>query len=118
MLTSETVRPWRAAAADTMRAAAAKMRERAEQAGEGVWLPDGEYLETPTLDVRFADHHHLVPHVASWDPVVARATADLMDAGADEFDRREEKWGLMSLDGANPTADALVHLARTYLGEA
>lgn len=110
------------AAADTMRAAAAKMRDRAEQAGDGEWLPEvleggRAYVDTPTHDIGFHDMPHLVPHVASWDPVTARAAADLMDAGAAEFDRREEKHGTDGRDAMNTTGLALVNLARTYLGE-
>lgn len=120
-----------------MRRAAAKMRERAEAASAGPWEPN--VLGSEGYDVRatrprssgrssrlrvarcgyeeWETDKANAEHIASWDPLMAFVTADLLDAGADEFDRREEKYGTTGLGAMNPTGQALVELARTYLHE-
>lgn len=125
--------------AETMRRAAALMRERsdAQHVPNGPWKVAECHPETPsehrvlgTHSVVYADstiHAYVrgfkaqrVPvadHIAGWDPTVARAVADLLEAGADEFERRAAKHGIDSLTAANPTAHALVAIATTYLDE-
>lgn len=56
-------------------------------------------------------------HIASWDPAVARAVADLLDAGAEEVACRVVRDGEEILERANPVFHAMRELARTYLGE-
>ena len=109
-------------AAETLRRAAALMRERAEAATSGPWLADrvhsggvmGVAVTAPvelTADgsiigvtdiVVPADGHH----IASWHPAVALAVADWLDEAADVADMN----GFIE-------SDAALAVARAYLGE-
>jgi hypothetical protein len=100
--------------AETLRRAAALMRERAEAATPGPWI--GEYSghtghvvmdaeSTSALDhVASCSHYRAAfdsEHIASWHPTVALAVADLLDVIA--------TWDWV----ADPEALAV---ARAYLG--
>lgn len=117
------------AEADTMRRAAELMRKRAAKATyfhDAVsnlpvrWVAGlgGDVWDRGATPIGRVIDDHAAQHIASWDPVMARAAADLLDAGAQEFDRREAKYGPGSTTHANATGDALINLARTYLGDA
>ena len=114
--------------AETLRRAAALMRERAEAATPGVWrhtehgIEAGEYAEvivpgrvecmaycyggSSTLDGDRIDLDG--DHIASWHPAVALAVADLLDLLA----RRS-----ISTDLEHAERDAALAVARAYLGD-
>lgn len=108
--------------AETLRRAAALMRERAEAATPGPWRPyttggwgHGNYVTTDDLS-GVAMQYALVwrptdaEHIASWHPAVALAVADLLDntAGHVEYTGATE--------ASEDVRDALA-VARAYLGE-
>lgn len=101
-----------------MRRAATLMRDRAGAATGGPWFAVAAGVEGFGNVVQ--DRHILhndAEHIASWDPVMARVAADLLESAAAEFDRRAAKYGADFVSDANPTAHALIELARTYLHE-
>lgn len=104
--------------AETLRRAAALMRERAEAAtsgpwernGDDIWMPGDVIAVTTCRDVT-AD----VDHIASWHPIVALAVADSLFAAAahiESFDCEAH---------CEPSGCELVltatRTARAYLGE-
>jgi hypothetical protein len=123
--------------ADLMRRAATKVRATAAAASTGPW--DATVLGSEGYDVRaqrpptagrlsrlrvarcgyedWETDKANAEHIASWDPTVARAVADLLDAGADEIARRVARDGVEVLERANPVFHAMTELARTYLRE-
>lgn len=123
------------AAVEQLRGAAAKMRKRADEATlhpayDLPWMVDEGADGRATMVLAPKDVGgwdgivvgtcHAVPdaaHIASWDPTAARAVADLLDAGADEIERRVARDGEEILERANPVFHAMRGLARTYLGE-
>lgn len=88
-------------AVETIREAAALMRERAEAATQGRWesLERGDRLVAWRMDPsgEFDDDFEYVvdepmsnganaEHIASWDPAVALAVADMLDAEARAYE--------------------------------
>lgn len=118
--------------ADGMRRAATLMRERADAATPGPW-ESYQNIHAETAVCEFGrggfgvvalpatgrpDYGRAnIEHLAAWDPAVARAAADLLDAGADEIERRVARDGDQVLKRANPVFHAMTELARTYLQE-
>ena len=110
--------------AETIRRAAALMRERASGCEPRRWhwaaLGEKRYPQRVSSDGNvaliaetFIDPAHRpyeAEHIASWHPLVAAAVADLLDGEARMTDLRGN-----SVEGA--TFDAL-NVARAYLGEA
>lgn len=83
--------------AEILRKAASLMRERAEAATPGPWIPfDAD-----------ADH------IASWHPAVALAVADWLDATADDWDRSTAP---IPVSDIRLDARAALAVARAYLG--
>ena len=111
--------------AELLRRAATRARELADYAPDAPWAADVRDDGRAWVDVANEDDHawsmHGLPaaalHVASWDPAVARAVADLLDSGADEIERRVARYGEEILERANHVFDAMIALARTYLDE-
>ena len=120
--------------ADTLRRAAALMRERAEAATGGRWAHDTEgavrstaivasgskwtakryggcVVNRPSNPVDGSRANANADHIASWHPAVALAVADLLDAHADAElgDGYDESRDL--------TLQYLLRIARAYLGE-
>lgn len=115
-----------------MRRAAAKAREHADAATDGPWEAyaniHAEFAATEVGRGGFGvvalpptgrpDYGRAnIEHIATWDPTTARAVADLLDAGADEIERRVARDGAEVLERANPVFHAMAELARTYLRE-
>lgn len=120
-----------------MRCAARALRTRADAASDGPW--EANVLGSEGYDVRatrpptpgrlsrlrvarcgweeWETDKANAEHIASLDPTVARALADLLDAGADEIDRRVARDGAEVLERANPVFHAMAELSRTYLRE-
>ena len=121
--------------AETLRRAAALMRERAEAATPGPWTANvlgsegydvrSEHVPEKRLHrVRVSRHgwedwdtdRANAEHVASWHPAVALAVADWLDAEAavwDALDAHDRKFGTYT-----PQQGHAVIVARAYLGEA
>ena len=109
--------------ADTLRKAAALMRERAEAALRGPWEALGSEHALGYFDVvQPADMDREIAarvwpsnaeHIASWHPAVALAVADWLDGVAWAIDSDDE---LAEPGFGEPTAAFAV--ARAYLGEA
>lgn len=112
--------------AETLRRAAALMRERAEAATSGPWSvgPYHQLTSVLTEDGGLtiasvgAPHHPFVradaDHIASWHPAVARAVADWLDRKAE---RAEDMWLTHGQQMRGPEwLDALA-VARAYLGD-
>lgn len=111
--------------AETLRTAAAKIRERAEKAEQGRWKlwgmtvmsdPKGTSKVDDGIDVASAytpSWCERVPrtwnaeHIASWDPAVALVVADWLE---DVADGKAHGWGSVGMNHA-------LHVARAYLGE-
>jgi len=107
--------------ADTLRRAAALMRERAEAAVQPVdspgWIIDrkdryarpNEVYRGPTGagDVATAESAKTAEHIASWHPAVAQRAAETLEQHADLHD---------NYDCTHEPCAAL-DLARAYLGE-
>ena len=117
--------------AETLRRAAALMRERAEAATPGQWLVDadaadfpvlapdtsdftwdGVFICTTRLDEKADANRADADHIASWHPAVALAVADWLDGVAWAIDSDDE---LAEPGFGEPTAAFAV--ARAYLGE-
>src|SRR5690349_20508668 len=101
--------------AETLRRAAALMRERAEAATPGTWDPqdwDDTHVvisdpdQDPIAD-RIADEDDAL-HIASWHPAVALAVAVLLDKEAEAIE--SGNW--------RPCAYDALAVARVYLCEA
>lgn len=117
---------------ETLRRAAALMRERAEAATPSPWRAVGDQLRATAADALIEDnilvayatgHDHRLgikksgaapdaEHAASWHPDVALAVADWLDLTADF----EPQWAISR--GLQPVAQRALAVARTYLGEA
>jgi hypothetical protein len=108
--------------ADTLRKAAALMRERAD-------FPSPSFWSAAFIEGAFAAHEHVdidavgVPdtishaaeHIASWHPAVALAVADLLDNEASLIEGAASHPDLhMPLNSAR--CDLLLATARAYLG--
>ena len=118
----------RGMSAETLRRAAALMRERATDARAGTWLTAPSDL-TPDATLVLADWQHEprrvatcagslpegnlanADHIASWHPAVALAVADCIDAALCYFDPDEFS------EAEREMHDSLLTLARTYLNE-
>jgi hypothetical protein len=112
--------------AETLRRAAALMRERAEAARAGRWLADGSELFADWEDSRYIGvcdgslaegNVANAEHIASWHPAVALAVADWLDAQAadvESFVDGEVGWVTVEWRAANTAA---LIVARAYLGE-
>lgn len=116
--------------AETLRRAAALMRERAEAATPGPWRVGSEGSEGSRVNPRTGDKREdsrwiasvngrvqpedgrNAEHIASWHPVVALAVADWLDAVAAII---EEHGGFFDIEGMGDASTLAV--ARTYLGE-
>jgi hypothetical protein len=83
--------------AETMRRAAALMRERAEAAPGGPWRAKAGHLDGSPHYVNDADGHTAAEcwggseeatsaHIASWSPPIAEAVADLLGEIARQYD--------------------------------
>ena len=118
--------------ASLLRAAAAKMRERAEAATPGPWLTHemssifvGNQADGRTsglweivhmsadaltdLTPESANQHRAdAEHIASWHPAVALAAADLLDLAAAWVEDHPGSWP--------PANKAALAVARAYLG--
>lgn len=104
---------------DTIRQAAALMRQRAAQATPGPWYPDGDLgvyaYGAPDQDGCpdvFRDHGASladIEHMASWGPTVAVAVADWLDSIAERADAA-------GITGDRDEPHALA-VARAYLNE-
>jgi hypothetical protein len=118
--------------AELLRRAATEMRERADSATGAPWqcIPvEDEDGAADSYVIALTGHTSIgedvgesmtledAEHIASWDPVMARVTADLLDSGADEIERRVARYGEQILERANHVFDAMIALARTYLDE-
>lgn len=125
--------------ADLMRRAAERMRQRADAKSvpDGPWSVAECHPETRdesrvlgTHSVVYAgdtihayvkgmstERQQVAEHIAAWDPLMARVTAELLEAGAAEIDRRVARDGVEVLERANPVFHAMTELARTYLHE-
>jgi len=121
--------------ADTLRRAAALMRQRAEKATPGPWHAwlDGSdvYVESnPTGHMiasleRCEDPEHQKvlredegDYIASWHPAVAHAVADWLEYTANTFDIRQiGDPGLGDKGIYPPMCRPAVAVARVYLGE-
>jgi hypothetical protein len=116
---------------ETIRRAAALMRERAEDASPGPWVgfaypidSDGEGGEVVVRDpddfdvaLMTSDQFDDCPHIASWHPVVALTVADWLDQTAGDWQLIEDGvlWSrAITWDATKVRALAV---ARTYLGE-
>ena len=115
--------------AETLRRAAALMRERGEAAGAAPWYADARPAELPgdatstylrhsvwgtdaygkgnTPYIAEANGRSGAEHIASWHPAVALAVADWLDEAADEFGAQV---GSIWISCAQS-------VARAYLGE-
>ena len=111
--------------AETLRRAAALMRELAENAEPGVWKLWGMQVMADTSGTSNVDlatpvtnchtpsttdrllHTGNAQHIASWHPAVALAVADWLDVVADD--------GTADYDLINSEGEALT-VARAYLG--
>lgn len=110
--------------AETIRRAAALTRQRADAAkrwegDEGWWTAIGlEEAFTAYMDddARHGERED-AEHLASFDPATGLVLADLLDAAADEIERRVARDGEQILEHANPVFHAMTELARTYLRE-
>lgn len=127
--------------AATLRAAAAKMRERAEAATapKHPWAVDMEEDDgvavrarrgagptvVTTIPLGYHERRANAEHIASWHPAVALAVADLLEATASDLDARQRSiHGLLAGIGATgsvaiePTeiAPEAIALATAYLG--
>lgn len=111
--------------AETLRRAAALMRERAEAATPGPWRPVAGLWRTETFAAVIgpkgvpddagtwlmatgrgaASQEADADHAASWHPLVALAVADCLDAAATAWETGDVGWG-----------EALA-VARAYLGQ-
>ncbi len=85
-----------AAEVELLREAARLMRERASGATQGRWEADAETVSV-TGETRYvcdtfglADKWPNAQHIASWDPAVALAVADLLDT-LTEYDWSDER---------------------------
>jgi hypothetical protein len=111
--------------AETLRQAAALMRERAEAATPGPWrdlpmgnegsivLNEGRTISTsrkPATCREFAD----ATHIASWHPAVALAVADWLDATHDEV---ADLFGRVTDAVLELHRPGALTVARAYLGE-
>ena len=124
--------------AETIRRAIEQMRERADAASSSPWTVHTYPVETETgeggdVTVRDPDGFDLAymtsdqfedsEHVASWDPAVALAAADLLDVMLARYEAVLDTFRPGSRLGAETAAssvlgfDAALRLARTYLGE-
>ena len=99
--------------AETLRRAAALMRERAEGARAGRWFAEGDEVRADwTLVRQVATCHGSIDqgnranaaHIASWSPPVALAVADWLDAEAELHEWEYDTTGALAV-------------ARAYLGE-
>ena len=104
--------------AETLRRAAALMRERAEAATPGLWVAAvvrGRPIVFDTADlpepVVFDEEFTVgnAEHIASWHPAVALAVADWLEAAA-----RDEEADVVT---AGRGDDYPLAVARAYLGE-
>jgi len=107
--------------AETLRRAAALMRERANSASDGPWttgeyamsvMSNGSNILNGCCDGDGYTDHADAEHIASWHPAVALAVADWLDdeAGKSEWFKRGKP-----VYPESPLARAV---ATTYLGEA
>lgn len=111
-------------AAETLRRAAALMRERSEaatdgpwgcgepHADDGFWLTVGVWSGDPDNCHAECDRRQDAAHIASWHPAVALAVADWLDATAKRWEYVADKPHLSVYGGHHALA-----VARTYLGE-
>ena len=97
--------------AETLRRAAALMRERAEAASDGPWSnrrgPAEHVIDAWDVPIATVDTRENRRHIASWHPAVALAVADWLEQVAE--------------DGPFLTAqvkDKAATVASAYLGEA
>lgn len=100
---------------DLLREAAAKMRERAENASDGRWTTGTDGLVwAPRLGdpVSGSSDERDAEHIASWDPTVALAVARWLDDAAD-CHVQDENTGVAWTDCT--TAERAVEVARAYL---
>lgn len=105
---------------DTIRRAAAAMRERAEAATPGTWMPDpDEEVGTAEVIIEEYECHEVAriscdfgtdaAHIASWHPAVALAVADWLEVVAG--------YGEPQPGHGTRNFDAALVAARAYLGE-
>ena len=104
--------------AETLRRAAALMRERAEAATPGPWSNrrgPGEHIVRHDSGAPLANTNTRADrrHIASWHPVVALAVADWMEA----LVRAVERSGVAHYPEPASIHDAALAVARAYLGE-
>lgn len=97
--------------AETLRRAAALMRERAEAVDD--WYSAEAWATTAPMNLPIEQPD--AEHIASWHPAVALAVADWLDAMASRAEAKVEK-------GGNETAvwsaeRYSLTVARAYLGE-
>jgi hypothetical protein len=128
--------------AETLRRAAALMRERAEAAADGPWaavvLGSEGYAvlgDRPAEDRRLSrlrvarlgwedwdTDKSDAEHIASWHPAVALAVADLLDNEANAMDRADgfarDYAHVQTASYNDARRRLLTDLARAYLGEA
>ena len=105
---------------EQLRHAATLMRDRAEASlsRENHWFTAHELTAALSAHGKSSSGHEVdAEHIESWDPAMAKVVADLLDAGADEVDRRVARDGEQILERANPVFHAMTELARTYLHE-
>jgi hypothetical protein len=110
--------------AETLRKAAALIRERAPHASDSPWTvdarPDGRtWIDQP--EDRHAISMHGMPanaeHIASWHPAVALAVADWLDTVA-AWELCDALMGESFVGPCADTAKVALTVARAYLGEA
>lgn len=120
--------------AETLRRAAALMRERAEAAkartadhlrpNGGPWVSRPHHARRDCHTVQTEGEMYLGhyvpeavgPHIASWHPAVALAVADLLDAVTCACTPCSCCGVRVTCDGCEPV-EAALNLARLYLGE-
>jgi len=116
--------------AETLRRAAALMRERARRAERAVgagggWVATWDHSVAASDGAQIADCFDsglTTAHIASWHPTVALAVADWLDAAYAAWHFEETSLGAasvraMSGNANDPDPHALA-VARAYLGEA
>lgn len=113
---------------ELLQRAEALIRERAGAATPGPWRSrrgPSEYIladgEIPTI-VADVDTREDRRHIASWDPVVAIAVANLLGDAAWRFTVEQREWAALErwhiTPNWVPTVNvAALHVARTYLKE-
>ena len=115
--------------AETLRRAAALMRERAETATPGPWECTGDHLvwpsengpgaNDPILGILSVTHMESAGHIASWHPAVALAVADWLYDAAENQEMQEpggelhHQWDMR----VHVATRCALTVARAYLGE-